>query len=201
MRQCAVCGTEFEPRHAGKAQLYCSRECYERNKANRRRLDQRLGVEKVCETCGESYRPFYAEQRFCTARCRGLWQRIDKRRRCEHCGAEFIYRKPTQRFCSRQCHYDSHIGQVVNAGGYLRVFVPRGTPGADSSGRMLEHRWVMQQAIGRPLEAHETVHHMNGDKLDNRIENLQLRNGRHGKGAILRCRCCGSDDIEAIEIT
>jgi hypothetical protein len=51
-----------------------------------------------------------------------------------------------------------------------------GHPNAHKSGRLAEHVLVMTEHIGRPLAAGENDHHVNGDKADNRIENLELWN-------------------------
>ena len=36
------------------------------------------------------------------------------------------------------------------------------------------HRWIMEQKLGRKLRPDEHIHHINGNPLDNRIENLQI---------------------------
>lgn len=57
--------------------------------------------------------------------------------------------------------------------GYWTVYYPN-HPNATKSGWVLEHRYIMSQRIGRPLTNKEVVHHINEDRKDNRIENLQL---------------------------
>jgi len=43
-----------------------------------------------------------------------------------------------------------------------------------------QHRWFMEQHLGRPLRADEDVHHINGVKTDNRLENLEVvPHGKH----------------------
>lgn len=55
--------------------------------------------------------------------------------------------------------------------GYRQVLMP-GHPRADSSGYVMEHIVVWEKASGMPLPPNCCIHHLNGNKSDNRIENL-----------------------------
>ena len=63
--------------------------------------------------------------------------------------------------------------KFVSANGYVRIHMP-GHPNANCDGYVLEHRLVMERMLGRHLDAGESVHHMNGQRDDNRPSNLEL---------------------------
>lgn len=65
--------------------------------------------------------------------------------------------------------------------GYVSIYDPT-HPNANALGRVKEHIAVMAAHLGRPLAVGEQVHHRNGVRNDNRLENLALRVGPHGSG-------------------
>jgi len=128
---------------------------------------------------------------------------------CDHCGKKYErtwgrhhwdsqHRPPNQpTFCSNECVRKWRVGsncgnwkngEYVNNHGYVMLTVPRDTPGCyhdiskKDGFKMPKHRYVMQNHLGRPLTKDESVHHKNGDRKDNRIENLELKCRYHGSG-------------------
>jgi transcriptional regulator with XRE-family HTH domain len=107
--------------------------------------------------------------------------------KCKNCQRDFPIYKMDTKFCSRSCqsewmstnvHGEAHPswkgGRYIDGGsGYIKTKSPN-HPKADGSSYVLEHRLVMEEHLGRYLLPNERVHHKNGIRKDNRIENLEL---------------------------
>lgn len=94
-------------------------------------------------------------------------------------------------------------GRSVDSNGYVHVYIPPEDPLASmrgTGGKVTEHRLVMARHLGRPLLDGEQIHHINGKRADNRIENLELRIGNHGTGSGWICAECGSRRLEAVPL-
>lgn len=93
---------------------------------------------------------------------------------CPHYGKELSdVHKDKIRQSLREYADKNRIGTKKHSRGYVMVYEP-GHPCADRTGYVLEHRLVMERYLGRCLFPDEIIHHVNEDKTDNRLENLEL---------------------------
>ena len=140
---------------------------------------------KPCRGCQKTFQPTANCHLYCEE-CKPHGKKTPRPRLvCAWCDQKFKSsgRKWTyysRRFCSAQHKAEflqQHQGinaRRVNEHGYVEIRVGRGYPGAMTNGYMLEHRYLMEQHLGRSLLPHETVHHKHGQRADNRIEELEL---------------------------
>jgi hypothetical protein len=170
-RNCKACSVVFRPRRAD--QEYCSKACWHAHiKA----------TEVACSICDKGFKKRYAQQQYCSVACKNTAMTKDKECLCANCGE--LFQRPhgkARAYCSIACSAAARSkgmqagaspleprqdGKGLSTHGYVYVRV--------DGKKILQHRLVVEQMIGRKLESWERVHHKNGDRTDNRPENLEL---------------------------
>lgn len=111
--------------------------------------------------------------------------------RCDNCDREFERKYPKEcvvsrskgklgktQLCCFKCtrgkgntHWKG--GRIKTIFGYIKIYKPE-HPYSQADGYVPEHRLIMEESLKRYLTKKEVVHHINGIRDDNRIENLEL---------------------------
>ncbi len=153
----------------------------------------RVGKMKKCVECGEGFSETRTTQIYCCFECRKVgykkngyiseykkneWKKIKSGEK------EYIKYKQEKALKRRQARRISrgldidHVYINKNTPhkdkrGYIRVYCPKHA-NVHKNGFCLQHTMIMSEYLGRPLRKGENVHHINGVRDDNRIENLEL---------------------------
>lgn len=90
------------------------------------------------------------------------------------CGNCYQHYKKYGDSSKRSNRFNKRFEKIVDDKGYVLIHVKGHGNTRKSSGRVPEHRFVMSQFLGRALNKNENVHHKNGNRSDNRLENLEL---------------------------
>lgn len=147
--------------------------------------------ERTCVVCKEIFMKKLTPSamakgrgKVCSMECKAILNGLTKlkprvEKECSNCKRKFlakqseVKRRSGVKFCSQKCSGNAYKEKTLSTDGYWQVHVKPGTPGSNR-GKMKEHRYVFQEFLCRPLLYSEIIHHKNHDKLDNRLENLEL---------------------------
>jgi len=146
-------------------------------------------MNKKCLYCKKNFFSRREVAKFCCRQCsdKGRVPKLDvKCLVCKKLFKEIPYRveKRGRKFCSSMCFQRHEVGRnnpawkggkIIGFHGYIFTYIGNGKYTS-------EHRLVMEKYLGRNLTPVEVIHHVNGNKKDNRIENLVIiTRSKHNK--------------------
>ena len=101
----------------------------------------------------------------------------------------FLGRKPNSNSFKKGVeHPNWKGGSTINGQGYRTILNPKRDEPKERQ-YVLEHRYVMEQHLNRKLLEYEHVHHINGIKTDNRLENLVVKTSTDHYGSVTCPHC------------
>lgn len=185
--ECKFCGEVKYAKYKSWVKDYCSHTCA--RKANPVK-GERTSV--TCHNCKQEFVLLASVKRarekngdtikYCSKKCESEARTYVKDIQCPICKEVFRQSRKEQITCGRICADKYIVIHGIRKGkgywyenGYKVLYL-------EGDRSIKEHIKIMEEFIGRKLNSDEVVHHKNEDKLDNRIENLQLMTrGEHSR--------------------
>ena len=138
-------------------------------------------VKLVCESCGLGFerlpcqikisKGVNSRGKFCSKKCMENKRKHGSYLRCSKCGKKFYRRygeqgKSKKQYCSKECYFSDRPLKMTT---YKKISSKH------------EHRTIVEKHIGRQLKRYEIIHHIDGNRHNNKIENLALLTSKqHG---------------------
>jgi endogenous inhibitor of DNA gyrase (YacG/DUF329 family) len=175
---CASCGKTFSVKKsiADKGRKFCNLKCRDAGKR-----------EKVtCKQCNKVFGAHKSQKRqFCSKSCSTTWRNLTDQNPSYHRDitgeknpmyGKGLKGKDNPMYGKTGAQNPQYKGgRKVRPDGYIMVLAPDDHPArAAAYPYILEHRFIMEQHLGRYLDPKEVVHHIDGDPSNNVIENLEL---------------------------
>src|SRR5574343_647066 len=175
---CKTCGKQFSVPPSHSKQQYCSSVCYGISQRGRSvcKIDGCKNIVLGHGLCNRHYlrfkrtgSPTGSKPR--TGRPKKSRQNIVKT--CKYCGKNINNPTVKIKYCSSHCRGMSARKPYVFKSGYKLILIPT-HPRADAHGYVREHILVIEAKIGRSLRGKEVCHHIDGNKMNNDPNNLEI---------------------------
>lgn len=155
IKKCVFCHEEFTVKNAKsyRNRMYCSVKCRIAAKPHEGKPVNKQRVELTCLACGNKF-----------------LVKASRANKAHYCSVECYNKK---RGMPGETNPAWNGGMVLDVHGYLLKKVEKDYPGANCKGYIRNCRYVWQETTGEILKATDVIHHINGIRSDDKIENLQ----------------------------